>query len=90
MSTIKLSERVRPGSECAPWVHAEIVKLESSVIDLYAAPQLAVSPSLLSDIRELAAYAEGSKSPRMVLASRAAFAWLEGAQPAEQMQGRMY
>ena len=45
-------------------------------------PQLAVSPSLLSDIRELAAYAEGSKSPRMVRASRAAWAWLEGAQPA--------
>jgi len=47
------------------------------------APQLAVSPYLLSDIRELAAYAEGSKSPRMVHASRAAFAWLEGAQLAE-------
>jgi hypothetical protein len=46
------------------------------------APQLAVSPYLLSDIRELAAYAEGSKSPRMVHASRAAFAWLEGAQAA--------
>jgi hypothetical protein len=47
------------------------------------APQLAVSPYLLSDIRELAAYAEGSKSPRMVHASRAAWAWLEGAQLAE-------
>ena len=31
MSTTKLSERARPGSECAPWVHAEIVKLESSL-----------------------------------------------------------
>ena len=33
MTTTKLSERARPGSECAPWVHAEIVKLESRVID---------------------------------------------------------
>ncbi|WP_216820823.1 hypothetical protein [Pusillimonas sp. T2] len=42
-----------------------------------------LSASLWSDIRELAAYAEGSKSPRMARASRAVFAWLRGAQPDE-------
>jgi hypothetical protein len=48
MSTTKLSERARPGSECAPWVHAEIVKLESQAIE-----QAAMAP-LLEWIAEMA------------------------------------